>query len=398
MSHELNKKYSNLDQKHYLQTFKRYPLTLERACGSHAWDVDGNEYVDALAGIAVNSVGHCHPKIVKAIQEQAAKLIHISNFYLSVPQVELSKRLTVLSGLERVFFGNSGAEAVEGAFKIARKYAHSRGRGGTIISFDGSFHGRTLATIATGAEKMQKGFDPIPAGFIKIPFNDMNAVRDSADRETAAIIIEPVQGEGGINIADGSFLKELRMFCDDHDIVLIFDEIQCGMGRTGKMFAFQHHDVRPDIMTLAKALGGGTPISAILSSEKVSSEIEFGDHGTTFGGNPLVCAAALATIDVIEEENLLQQAEEKHGWFKKQIDGLNEASIKEFRGLGLMIGIEFEFDTRPLVQEMLNRGVLANATAGNVLRLVPPLNIEEDDMNKIMSALKEALKAVKSDE
>lgn len=394
MTKSSNKAYHDIDKRYYLQAFKRYPLVLERGRGSRVWDVEGNEYIDALAGIAVTSVGHSHPTVVAAIREQAERLIHISNFYLSVPQAKLSEKLSALSGLERVFFANSGAEAVEGAVKIARKYAHSIGRGGTVISFTGSFHGRTLATIAMGKEKMQKGFEPIPKGFIQVPFGDLEAVKKAVTPETAAIIIEPVQGEGGINVADGDFLKGLSTLCDQEKVVLIFDEIQCGMGRTGKMFAKEHFNVQPDIMTLAKALGGGVPIGAILSSEKVSAAIDYGDHGTTFGGNPLACAAALAVLKVMEEEDLRRQASEKFDWFKERIMGLNEPSLKEFRGLGLMIGIEFDFETKPLVLEMMNRGVLANATADTVLRLVPPLNVGYDDMEKIVEVLKDSLQAV----
>ncbi|HYW94393.1 MAG TPA: aspartate aminotransferase family protein [Bacteroidales bacterium] len=388
--------YLDLDRKNYLQTFKRYPLVLEHGKGSRVTDVDGNEYIDVLAGIAVNNTGHCHPKVVKAISEQAARLIHISNFYLSRPQAELSAKLTALSGLDRVFFANSGAESVEGAIKIARKYAHSKGKGGKVISFEGSFHGRTLATIATGKKQMQKGFEPIPEGFAQVKFNDIEAVKNAADNDTAAIIIEPVQGEGGINVADASFLKTLRTFCDEQDIVLIFDEIQCGMGRTGRMFAKEHSGVQPDIMTLAKALGSGFPIGAILSNEKVSSAIEFGDHGTTFGGNPLACAAALASIDVIEQENLVEQAEEKGQWLREQLVSIEIPGIKEIRGPGLMIGVEFDFETKPLVQKMLDNGVLANATAGNVLRLVPPLNISYEDMEVVLQVLQKSYKDLKN--
>jgi acetylornithine/N-succinyldiaminopimelate aminotransferase len=248
------------------------------------------------------------------------------------------------------------------------------------------------------SRKMQKGFDPMPEGFIQVPLNDLEAVKKAADKNTAAVIVEPVQGEGGINLCEKSFLKDLRAFCDEQDIVLIFDEVQCGIGRTGKMFAKENYDVQPDITTLAKALGGGVPIGAILSIEKVSSAIDFGDHGTTLGGNPLVCAAGLAALEVIEEEDLLKQAREKHEWLKEQIEGLKEPSIKEFRGLGLMIGIEFEFGTKPLVMEMMDRGVLANSTAENVLRLVPPLNISYDDLEKVVEVLKESLKVVKEND
>ena len=394
MEKKLNNSYQELDRKYYLQTFKRFSLTLERGKGSFVWDVEGNKYIDAVGGIAVNCIGHCHPAVVKAIRDQAAKLIHISNFYLSDPQVRLSGKLTEISDLDRVFLTNSGAESVEGAIKIARKYAHSIGRGGNIISFENSFHGRTLATIATGKKQMQKGFEPIPGGFSQVPFNDMGSVKKTADDAIAAIIIEPIQGEGGVNVADSSFIKDLRTFCDEQNIVLIFDEIQCGMGRTGRMFAGEHYGVKPDIMTLAKGLGGGVPVGAILSNEKVSSSINFGDHGTTFGGNPLVCAASLATIEVIESENLLQQAEEKGNWIRSQIIALNNPDVKEVRGMGLMIGVEFDFETKALVQKMLENGVLANATAGNVLRLLPPLNISYEDLGNVVETIKKSLNEI----
>lgn len=387
-----NETYHELDQQHYLQTFKRYPLVLEKGKGCEVWDVEGKRYLDVLAGIAVNSVGHSHPKVVKAIQEQAAQLLHISNFYLSKPQVALSKKLTELSGLERVFFSNSGAESVEGAMKIARKYASKKGRGGKIISFTGGFHGRTAATIATSKKSMQKGFDPIPGGFGRLPHNDIEAARTAVNEELAAFLIEPIQGEGGIHPADKAFIQELRALCDAHDVVLIFDEIQSGVGRTGKMFAKDHYGIQPDIMTLAKALGGGVPIGAILSNQRVSDAIDFGDHGTTFGGNPLVCAAALATIEVMEEENLLEAAAEKGQWFKSEIEALQLPGFKEVRGLGLMLGIEFDFDTKPLVQEMLQRGVLANATAGKVLRLVPPLTISYEELRELLNVIEESVK------
>src|SRR6056297_3504237 len=397
MTNKTNQFYHDLDQKHYLQTFKRYPITLERGQGAMVWDVEGNKYIDALGGIAVNLLGHNHPALVKAIQEQAAKLIHISNFYLSVPQVELPEKLTALSGLHRVFFSNSGAESVEGAIKIARKYAHSKGRGGDVISFEGSFHGRTLATIATGKPQMQKGFELIPAGFYQIPAGDIKKLRETASEQAAAIIVEPIQGEGGINVADPEFLQSLRDFCDENDIVLIFDEIQCGIARTGKMFAWEHYGVKPDIITLAKGLGGGVPIGAILSNQKVSDAIDFGDHGTTFGGNPLSTTAALTTLEVIENDNLVEQSHEKGTWLMKKIEAMNEPSIKEIRGKGLMIGIEFDFETKPLVAKMLERGVLANATAGNVLRLVPPLVITYDEMEKVVEVIKQSLKEINHD-
>lgn len=393
MQSQTNASFHKRDIDTYLQTFKRFPITLADGNGARVRDVEGKEYIDMLAGIAVNNLGHCHPRVVRAVQEQAATLMHISNFYTSEPQVRLAERLTSLSGMKRIFFSNSGAESVEGAIKVARKYAHKNGRGGTIISFEGSFHGRTLATIATGKEAMQKGFEPIPTGFKKIPHGDMDEVRRACDQETAAIIIEPVQGEGGIRVADKAFLQDLRKHCDEHNIVLIFDEIQCGIARTGKLFAKDNYDIQPDVMTLAKGLGSGVPIGAFLSNEKVGDAIDFGDHGTTFGGNPLVCAAGLATLEVIEEENLTEAAVQKGQWIREQFAALNHPDIKDIRGLGLMIGIEFAWETKPLVTLMLEHGLLANATAGNVLRLVPPLTITEADLHQAMAIMKKTIES-----
>jgi acetylornithine/N-succinyldiaminopimelate aminotransferase len=389
--------FQELDQKYYLPTFNRFPITLIKGKGSRVWDDKGNEYIDAMAGIAVNSVGHCHPRVVEAIQRQAEDLIHISNFYLSKPQALLAEKLATISGLNRVFFANSGAEANEGAIKLARKYAHKHNRGGTVIGFSGCFHGRTLATIAMGKKKMQEGFEPIPHGFNMIPFNDMKAIKEAVNEEVAAFIIEPVQGEGGIHIADKPFMKELRDICNKENILLIFDEIQCGMGRTGKYFAKEHYGVQPDILTSAKALGSGVPISAIITNQKVSDVIGFGDHGTTFGGNPLATAAALAAIEVIEDEELIKQAAEKGEWMRSQILENNPKTygIKEVRGLGLMIGIELEFEAKPVVSKMLEKGVLANATADTVLRFVPPLNITYNELKTVLDVMYQSLEESK---
>lgn len=395
MNDKTNQAFEKLDKQHYLQTFRRFPITLAKGKGSRVWDVEGKEYIDVLAGIAVNSVGHCHPNVTKAIQQQAEQLMHISNFYVSEPQANLSKKLVELSGLDRVFLTNSGAESVEGALKLARKYGHSKGKGGTTISMQGCFHGRTLATIATGKKAMQNGFAPIPEGFKQAQFNDFDSVVNAVSDDVSAIIVEPVQGEGGINEAEQSFLQQLRKLCDEKDIVLIFDEIQTGIGRTGSWFAKDHYGIQPDIMTLAKGLGGGVPIGAILSNEKVSQAIAFGDHGTTFGGNPLMCASALAVLQTIEEENLLKAAEEKGEWLKQQLADMNEPAIVKIKGMGLMIGVEFTFETKPLVIEMMHNGVLANATADTVLRMVPPLNISYDDLKEVLNVLKKSLKTIK---
>ncbi|MDX5479295.1 MAG: acetylornithine/succinylornithine family transaminase, partial [Cyclobacteriaceae bacterium] len=290
------------DQQYYLPTFKRIPLTFVKGKGSKLWDIENKEYTDMLAGIAVNNVGHCHPKVVEAIQDQAAELMHISNFFVSPAQVALSELLVKISGMDRIFFTNSGAESVEGAIKIARRYAHSKGRGGKIISMENSFHGRTLATIATGQPKYQEGFGPMPSGFIQVPFNDLEALKKEVNQDVAAIILEPIQGEGGIIPAEKPYLQAVKQLCEEEDIVLIFDEIQSGIGRTGYWFAKDLYGVQPDIMTLAKGLGGGMPIGAFLCNEKIAGSIQYGDHGTTFGGNPMATAASLATLKVIVEE------------------------------------------------------------------------------------------------
>ncbi len=374
------------------------PVALAHGKGARVWDVEGNEYIDALAGIAVNSLGHCHPRVVDAIREQAGTLIHISNFFVSEPQMHLAKKLVELSGLDRVFLSNSGTESVEGAFKLARKYAHANGRGGNILSLEGSFHGRTLAAIATGGEKMQRGFDPIPQGFSRVPSNDIDAMEAAIDDQTAAVIVEPVQGEGGINVMDTQYIRDLRALCDREGVVLIFDEIQCGIARTGRMFAKDVFGVQPDIMTLAKGLGSGVPIGAVLSSQRISDAIEYGDHGTTFGGNPLATAAAVATLETLIELDIPGEAERKGAWFRGQLETLKaeHPAIREVRGLGLMIGVEFSYETKPLVMEMLRRGVIANATAGNVLRLVPPLIISREELQTVVDVISASIKSVEA--
>lgn len=381
------------DKENYLPTFNRFPLAFIKGKGSRLWDANGKEYIDLLAGIAVNNVGHCHPKVVEAIQKQAAELMHISNFFVSPQQVALSELLVKISGLDRVFLTNSGAESVEGAMKIARRFAHKNGRGGKIISMQNSFHGRTLATIATGQEKYQKGFEPIPVGFSQVPFNDLEAVKSAIDKDTAAIILEPVQGEGGVVPAEKDYLEGLRKLCDETGVLLIFDEIQCGIGRTGKWFAKDHFGVQPDIMTLAKGLGGGMPIGAFLCNEKVAEAIEFGDHGTTFGGNPLAAASAIATIETIAENQLCKRATETGAWLKEKIQELIEKheELESIRGLGLMLGVKLKSPGAPLVKQLLEEGIIANATAVNILRLVPALNISKEDLQIFLDKLDEIL-------
>lgn len=392
-----NKNLYQQDKENYLPTFNRYPLAFIKGKGSTLWDADGKEYIDMLAGIGVNSVGHCHPDVVRAIQEQAAELIHISNFFVSPAQVSLSKLLVEISKLDKVFLSNSGAEAVEGAFKIARKYAHSRGRGGDIIAMENSFHGRTLATIATGQKKYQQGFDPIPSGFLQVPFNDLESLKKSISNEVAAVILEPVQGEGGIVPAKKQYLESVRKLCDENDVLLIFDEVQCGIGRTGHWFAKDYYGVQPDIITLAKGLGGGVPVGAFLCNQKVSSAIDYGDHGTTFGGNPLAAAASLATLKVIAEEKLCELAQKNGEWLRSELQKLESVhkTIKEVRGIGLMIGVQLDQPAAPFVQKLLEEGIIANATADSVLRVLPPLNTSRKNMEVFIDRFDKILKETK---
>lgn len=378
---------------HHFQTYKRLSVTLSHGKGARLWDVDGNEYIDMLAGIAVNALGHAHPALVHAIKNQAEKLIHVSNIYTTAPQSRLAEKLVKISGLDRVFLCNSGLEAIEGAIKTARKYASSRGKTGPIISMEGCFHGRSLAAIATGKAKYQQGFEPMPAGFRQIPFNSREAVDEFVDDQTVAVIIEPIQGEGGIRPANPDFLKYVREKCDRHGTTLIFDEIQCGIGRTGKMFAFEHSGVKPDMMALAKGLGGGVPIGAILARQEIASALQPGDHGTTFGGNPLASAAALAVLNTIEKQDLSTQAGDKGSFLMSQLNDKlgGHPLVEEIRGMGLMVGVALRIDGAGIVQKMAENGVLANAASISVIRFVPPLVISKDDLARAVDVLKMAL-------
>jgi len=392
--------YQKLDIQYSIPVFNRWPLTLDKAKGSHVWDINGNKYLDVLAGIAVNSIGHCHPAVVKAVRKQSKKLMHISNFYVSVPQAKLAEKLISLAGLDRIFFSNSGAEANEAALKLARKYAHHNGRGGIIIAMENCFHGRTLANIAMGKQKHQEGFDPIPGGFEKVPYNDFEALKNKIGDDVAGVMIESVQGEGGIVPADAEYMKQVSELCEQENILLIIDEIQTGMGRTGKFFGFEHFGIKPDIISMAKALGGGLPMGATLFQEKVAKAVKLGDHGTTFGGNPVACAAALAMIDVIEKDGLVEKAAITGRQIKEKIEKLavNESAIKDVRGMGMMIGVELEFPGREVIARMMEYGVLGNVTADNVIRFVPPLNISEQDIASAINIFFKSLREVKDNE
>lgn len=395
------KEVEQIDSKYHFQIYGRLPILLKKGKGSHVWDSDGNEYIDVLAGIAVNSLGHCHPNVVNAIKNQAEQLIHCTNIYYIEPQAKLEKLLLDSCDMNRALFVNSGTEAVESAIKLARKWASKHEKGGGIITMDGSFHGRSLACVtATGQKKYRVGFDPLPQGFKIVPFNDLQAVEDAIDDSICAVMVEPVQGEGGIVSADETYLKGLRDLCDKHNILLIFDEIQCGMGRTGHLFAYQGYNVIPDMITIAKALGGGFPIGALLAKEEIANAFDKGDHGTTFGGNPLATAAAYASVSTLIDENLAQKAQKTGTYLMNKLNEKRKKTthIKEVRGKGLMIGIVLDQKGKEIVPEMMKHGVLANCTAKNVIRFVPPLTISEKDLDTAVSVLMDAIKEVFSDD
>ncbi|MFQ3574609.1 MAG: acetylornithine transaminase [Thermodesulfovibrionales bacterium] len=384
--------------KYLLNTYNRQSVVLVKGRGTRVYSSDGKEYIDFVGGVAVNVLGHCHRKVVVAIQKQAQRLIHVSNLYHIEPQITLAKQLVKHSFADKVFFCNSGAEANEAAIKIARKYSKERygeDRYEIITAF-GSFHGRTMATItATGQEKFQKGFEPLLQGFRYVPFNNVEAIEKAITPKTCAILLEPVQGEGGVNIPSDDYFKTVRDICDKNNILLIFDEVQTGMGRTGKLFAYEHFDITPDIMTIAKGLGGGVPIGAMLCTDDVASAFSPGNHASTFGGNPLVCASALATLETILEDGyLLQHCRSVGNYFLDQLKELAEdfpIHIAEARGLGLLLGLQMNVDCSKIVKECLKRGLLINSTAGNVLRFAPPLIIEEAEIDILIENLRDIL-------
>jgi acetylornithine/N-succinyldiaminopimelate aminotransferase len=362
-----------------MATYARLPVQFERGEGVWLWDTEGRQYLDALGGIAVCALGHAHPGVAQAIADQARRLVHTSNLYGITLQEQLAERLCKLSGMERAFFCNSGAEANEAAIKIARLYGHGREVATpTVIVMENSFHGRTLATLtATGSRKVQAGFEPLVQGFIRVPYNDLQAIKTVADNsnDVVAVLVEPIQGEGGINVPDPDYLLGMRRICDDHGWLLMLDEIQTGMGRTGEWFACQHSGMLPDVITVAKALGNGVPIGACLARGTAAGLMHPGNHGTTFGGNPLATRAALAVLDAIEQERLVAHAAELGQQllegFRQQLAGL--PGVKEIRGLGLMIGIELDRPCAELVGRALENGLLINVTAERVIRLLPPL-------------------------
>lgn len=379
-----------LDKDYVMQTYGRQPLALKEGKGAVVWDVEGNPYIDCVAGIAVNNVGHAHPHVAEAISKQAHKLIHTSNLYYTEEQVRLAKLLVEISPHQKAFFCNSGAEANEGAIKLARKYTGK----GEIIAMENSFHGRTITTItATGQHKYKKGFGPLPPGFSHVPYGDLESVGDAITEKTAAVLVEPVQGEGGIILPPNGYLTELKKICHENDVLLIFDEVQTGFGRTGEMFASQTFKVAPDITSLAKAIAGGFPMGAILASEEVGRAFEPGDHAATFGGGPLACAAGLASVETINEEGLVLKSRENGFYFKNELNELfqEHGLVEDVRGVGLMLGIEMDMPCAHMVDALRQQGVLVNCTAEKVLRFVPPLVITREQIDKVTSHLDEVI-------
>ena len=384
--------------KHLMQNYARLPISFVRGEGAWLYDDQGKQYLDALSGIAVCGLGHCHPAVTDAVCAQAGTLVHTSNLYGIGKQSELADRLCEVSGMDTAFFSNSGAEANEAAIKLARLWGHGKGiEQPTIIVTKGSFHGRTLATLtATGSRKVQAGFEPLVQGFARVPYNDLQAIHDVAanNKNIVAILVEPVQGEGGIIIPEDDYLEGLRKICDDHGWFLMLDEIQTGMGRSGKWFAYQHSKIKPDVMTLAKALGNGVPIGACLARGEAATVFQPGSHGSTFGGNPLACAAALAVIEAIEKQSLVARADELG---KKIVAGLNTnlANVKgvnAVRGLGLLIGIELDRPCKEMMQLALNAGLVINVTADSVIRLLPPLVLSDEEADSLIEKLSSLIK------
>jgi len=380
-----------MDKKYVMQSYSRIPLVIDKGRGVRVWDKEGREYLDFISGIGVNAIGHCHPEILRALTHQAKRLLHCSNLYYIEPQANLARALCEVSFADKVFFSNSGAEANEAAIKLARRWG--KGKRYEIITMKESFHGRTVTTLrATAQTKYQKGFGPFPPGFKYSPFNDLERLKERVSEKTCAIMLEPIQGEGGIRMASGDFMEGVWEICRGKRILLILDEIQCGLGRTGKMFAYQHYGIEPDIMTLAKPLAGGLPMGATLAKEEVASLFKPGDHASTFGGNPLVSSAALAFLKVMEEENLVKKAEEIGKYFGERLKELKAkySLIKEIRGKGLMRGIELEFEGKRVVEKCRYQGLLINCTAKKVLRFLPPLTVKKEEIDQAVDILQGA--------
>ncbi|MDC0708414.1 aspartate aminotransferase family protein [Stigmatella sp. ncwal1] len=382
---------------HLLQNYKQQPIVLVRGRGSRVWDADGRQYLDLLGGIATCALGHCHPELVAAVKAQVETLWHVSNAFYSEPQIELAAQLTALSGLPRAFFCNSGAEANEALIKLARRVMKDRGTPERfeVLTFENSFHGRTLATVtATGQSKYQKGFEPLPAGFLHAPYGDLEAVRQKVGPQTAAILVEPVQGEGGVRAAPPGFLKALRALCDEQGILLLVDEVQTGMGRTGKLFAFQHDGIQPDAISLAKALGNGLPIGAMLCSEALGKSLPSGTHGSTFGGNLVSATAANVVVRLIREPQMLREVTEKGEYLMvrgRELQARLPTIVQDVRGRGLLIGVELNQEVAPIITRCREQGLLLNAAGDKTLRFAPAFTVTREELDEGMRILERVL-------
>ncbi len=380
-------------QKYLMNTYGRQPLVLVKGRGTKVYDSDGHEYLDFVSGVAVCNLGHCHPRVVVALQKQAQRLMHVSNHYHIEPQITLAKALVHHSFADKVFFCNSGTEAVEAALKLARRYAREvlKQDRFEIITMRGSFHGRTYGSVsATAQEKFHQGFEPIVPGFRYVPFNDISAVKGALNDRTCAVLLEPLQGEGGVNVPAPGYLKALRELCDDRNILLMLDEIQTGMGRTGKLFAYEHTGITPDVMMLAKGLGGGMPIGALLATDKVSQAFIPGSHGSTFGGNPLACAVANASLETLLEDDIIIPKVALLGeYFLQRLGAFRQKYpfVKDVRGQGLLVGMELDFSGKEIVSACLKEGMLINCTVDTVLRFMPPLIVSEEEIDLLIEAL-----------
>lgn len=391
-----NQKIASLTKKHVAQTYGRYPIALVRGKGTKVWDKDDNQYLDFVSGLAVNNLGHCHPAVVTAIKKQAEKLLHVSNLYHIEPQSQLAEQLTSLCFADKFFFCNSGTEAIESAIKLARKFSFDQGHPERteIITMHNSFHGRTLGALsATAQKKFHTGFQPLLKGFKYVPFNNIQAAKKAIGKKTCAILVEPIQGEGGVNVPSPSYLKDLKSLCQNKGILLIFDEVQTGLGRTGSLFAHELFMTKPDIMTLAKALGGGVAIGALGATNRVIKSFVPGTHAATFGGNPLACAAALASLKVITGKGFLKNTSDTGAYFLKCLQKLAQQHpiIKEIRGKGMILAIELSKPGNEVVLDCMENGFLINCIQQNVLRFLPPLNISRRDINSLMPVLSKSL-------
>ncbi len=392
-------KLTALSDKNIMGTYKRFPLVLVKGAGARVWDSNGKEYLDFVAGIAVCSLGHSHPTVVEAIRTQAGILTHVSNLYYIKPQILFASLLVERSFADKVFFCNSGAEANEAAIKLARKYASglTGGKKYELITMKDSFHGRTLATVtATGQEKFHAGFAPLPTGFAYVPFNDLSALANAVTEKTCGVLLEPIQGEGGVRIPDEGYLAGVREICNRHGLLMILDEVQVGMGRTGTFFAYEDYRVIPDIVTLAKALGNGFPVGAMLATDEVAAAFTPGDHASTFGGNPLAMAAALATAEVMIGEGVLENCREVGAYFLARLAGLKDTYgfIREIRGKGLILAVELDIAGDGIVRGCMEKGLLINCTNGTILRFVPPLIISRKDADRAVAIIDEVMKKI----